>query len=126
MTPAYTLVLVLLFIGIAVALYMLAPTSGQPTIIYSPGHTWATPAFAMQDFPVSNMHAHAQPILAYLRLLGVCPDETGHLSPQRAKAAMAGRFNSHTFHVGPIWPLVRRRCAVRMTGPCSNQTRKGE
>jgi len=36
MTPAYTLVLVLLFIGIAVALYMLAPTSGQPTIIYSP------------------------------------------------------------------------------------------
>jgi hypothetical protein len=62
-----------------------------------PGHTWATPAFAMQDYPVSNMHAHAQPILAYLRLLGVCPDETGHLSLKRAKAALGGRFDSRTF-----------------------------
>jgi len=67
-----------------------------------PGHTWATPAFAMQDFPVSNMHAHAQPILAYLRLLGVCPDETGHLSLQGAQASGDGRFDSQTFHVGSV------------------------
>jgi hypothetical protein len=67
-----------------------------------PGHTWATPAFAMQDYPVSNMHAHAQPILAYLRLLGVCPDETGSLSRRPPEAAISGWFDSQTFRVGAV------------------------
>src|SRR5262249_6737677 len=35
------------------------------------GRTWATPTLAMQGFPVNNLHSHAQPLLAYLRLLGV-------------------------------------------------------
>jgi hypothetical protein len=39
-----------------------------------PGRTWsAAPAFAMQAFPVNNSHSHAQPLLAYLRLLGIEP-----------------------------------------------------
>jgi len=46
-----------------------------------PGRTWAAPpVFAMQAFPVNNMHSHAQPLLAYLRLLGVEPTARGSLA----------------------------------------------
>ena len=49
-----------------------------------PGRTWsAAPAFAMQAFPVNNSHSHAQPLLAYLRLLGVEPTERGTLAVGR-------------------------------------------
>ena len=44
-----------------------------------PGRTWATARFAMQPFPVNNMHAHGQPLLAYLRLLGIEPTPQGSL-----------------------------------------------
>jgi hypothetical protein len=46
-----------------------------------PGRTWALPerGIAMQAYPVANLHSHAQPILAYLRLLGVEPDAAGRL-----------------------------------------------
>lgn len=45
----------------------LAPESGRP------GETWALPELgvAMQAYPVANLHSHAQPLFAYLRLLGV-------------------------------------------------------
>ncbi|GGM75421.1 hypothetical protein GCM10011609_09180 [Lentzea pudingi] len=45
----------------------LAPDSDRP------GETWALPDFgtAMQAYPVANLHSHSQPLLAYLRLLGV-------------------------------------------------------
>jgi hypothetical protein len=33
----------------------------------------------MQAFPVANLHAHAQPLFAYLRLLGVEPTTSGSL-----------------------------------------------
>ena len=46
-----------------------------------PGRTWsAAPLFAMQAFPVNNSHSHAQPLLAYLRLLGVEPTYGGALA----------------------------------------------
>jgi hypothetical protein len=46
-----------------------------------PGRTWsAAPLFAMQAFPVNNMHSHAQPLLAYLRLLGIEPTSRATLS----------------------------------------------
>src|SRR5262249_36067644 len=46
-----------------------------------PGRTWsAAPLLAMQAFPVNNMHAHAQPLLAYLRLCGVEPTSRGTLA----------------------------------------------
>jgi len=48
-----------------------------------PGQTWAYPWLSMQEFPVSNMHAHAQPLLAYLRLLGVQPNARGELMTGR-------------------------------------------
>ncbi|MEU7745092.1 hypothetical protein [Nonomuraea sp. NPDC049158] len=40
-----------------------------------PGRTWdlADLGVAMQAYPVANLHSHSQPLLAYLRLLGVEP-----------------------------------------------------
>ncbi|WP_146771601.1 GH36-type glycosyl hydrolase domain-containing protein [Lentzea atacamensis] len=51
----------------------LAPESDRP------GETWALPELgvAMQAYPVANLHSHAQPLLAYLRLLGVEPNADG-------------------------------------------------
>ena len=61
------------------------------------GRTWsAAPLFAMQTYPVNNHHAHAQPILAYLRLLGVEPTVRGTLA-----VGGGGRFRSPTFRLGP-------------------------
>ncbi|GLY50241.1 hypothetical protein [Lentzea sp. NBRC 102530] len=56
----------------------LAPESDRP------GETWALPesGLAMQAYPVANLHSHSQPVLAYLRLLGVEPLPDG--TPTRA------------------------------------------
>ncbi|MFE0099708.1 GH36-type glycosyl hydrolase domain-containing protein [Streptomyces sp. NPDC059009] len=53
----------------------LPPESGRA------GHTWGLPGLgvAMQAWPVANQHAHSQPLLGYLRLLGVAPTATGQL-----------------------------------------------
>ncbi|MFC4117102.1 GH36-type glycosyl hydrolase domain-containing protein [Nonomuraea zeae] len=47
----------------------LAPETARP------GRTWdlAEVGVAMQAYPVANLHSHSQPLLAYLRLLGVEP-----------------------------------------------------
>jgi hypothetical protein len=44
-----------------------------------PGETWALPdlGVAMQAYPVANLHSHSQPLLGYLRLLGVEPVADG-------------------------------------------------
>jgi hypothetical protein len=61
-----------------------------------PGRTWAAPpVLAMQTYPVNNNHSHAQPILAYLRLLGVEPTPRGTLA-----VGQGGRFRSESFHLG--------------------------
>lgn len=61
-----------------------------------PGRTWAAPPLiAMQQYPVNNNHSHAQPLLAYLRLLGVEPTPAGTLA-----VGGGGRFRSPTFRVG--------------------------
>jgi hypothetical protein len=58
-----------------------------------PGRTWsAAPAFAMQAFPVGNMHSDAQPLLAYLRLLGVEPTPAGALAVGRGAAIRTPTF----------------------------------
>lgn len=60
-----------------------------------PGRTWgAAPVFAMQAFPVNNLHSHAQPLLAYLRLLGIEPTARGSLA-----TGSGGRFASRTFRI---------------------------
>ena len=57
------------------------------------GRTWeAAPFFAMQSFPVNNLHSHAQLLLAYLRLLGVEPTEEGSL-----RVGSGAEFSSSTF-----------------------------
>src|SRR5262245_60865317 len=58
------------------------------------GRTWAAPPISMQAFPVNNMHSHAQPLLAYLRLLGVEPTPQGSLA-----VGGGGRFQSETFRI---------------------------
>jgi hypothetical protein len=63
-----------------------------------PGRTWAHPPefpiVAMQAFPVNNMHSHAQPLLAYLRLLGVEPTSRGTLA-----VGEGGDFKSAVFQL---------------------------
>ena len=60
-----------------------------------PGRTWSTSLFSMQSFPVNNLHAHSQPVLAYIRLLGIEPSVKGRLSkPERSDI---GSFSSSTF-----------------------------
>ena len=58
------------------------------------GHTWAIPALniGMQAFPVNNLHSHAQPLLAYLRLLGIEPTDEGSL-----RVGSGAEFSSPTF-----------------------------
>lgn len=59
-----------------------------------PGRTWSLPdgGAAMQAFPVNNLHSHAQPLLAYLRLLGVEPTPEGAL-----RTGKGATFSSATF-----------------------------
>jgi hypothetical protein len=63
-----------------------------------PGRTWAHPPefpiVAMQTFPVNNMHSHAQPLLGYLRLLGVEPMGRGTLA-----VGKGGDFQSAVFQI---------------------------
>lgn len=62
-----------------------------------PGHTWAWPSrgLAMQSFPVNNLHAHAQVVFTYLRLLGVQPDVDGSL----LVGGGGGSFSSRVFEL---------------------------
>jgi len=59
-----------------------------------PGRTWELDAFAMQSFPVNNSHSHSQPLLGYLRLLGVEPDREGAL-----RVGKGGSFRSQRFEL---------------------------
>ncbi|MFC7303617.1 GH36-type glycosyl hydrolase domain-containing protein [Streptomyces monticola] len=70
----------------------LPPESGRP------GQTWVLPEIgvAMQSWPVANQHSHAQPLFAYLRLLGVGPTPEGRLT-----VAGGAHFESRTFTVHP-------------------------
>ena len=65
------------------------------------GRTWSipSPSLAMQTFPVGNMHSHAQPILTYLRLLGVEPAPDGALRVRGPVAEAGARYESRTFTV---------------------------
>lgn len=60
-----------------------------------PGRTWAFSGFALQQFPINCLHAHAQPLLSYLRLLGVEPLADGSLRV----AGGCGEFRSRTFQI---------------------------
>ncbi|MBC9713692.1 hypothetical protein H9Y04_14050 [Streptomyces sp. TRM66268-LWL] len=57
------------------------PDAYLPPESERPGQTWVLPdlGVAMQAWPVANQHSHAQPLLAYLRLLGVEPTRDGRL-----------------------------------------------
>lgn len=71
------------------------------------GRTWGSPALAMQGFPVANMHSHAQPLLAYLRLLGVEPKASGALG-----VGAGGSFGSAVLTLN-----ARGRGRLRASGP---------
>lgn len=59
-----------------------------------PGHTWGTRQLAMQQFPVNNLHSHSQPLLSYLRLLGIEPDARGAL-----RVGGGASFQSPSFRI---------------------------
>ncbi|MCW5889205.1 MAG: hypothetical protein KIT14_01495 [bacterium] len=80
-----------------------------------PGRTWGTPALSMQAFPVNNLHSHAQPLLGYLRLLGVEPTARGTLAVGRG-----GRFASRTFRVA-----ATGRGRMEARGPVTLETSHG-
>ena len=80
------------------------------------GRTWsAAPAFAMQAFPVNNMHSHAQPLLAYLRLLGIEPTSRGTLA-----VGTDGHFQSPVFRLG-----LTGHGSLRAKGPVVLETTHG-
>ncbi|MEU7895651.1 hypothetical protein AB0B45_22705 [Nonomuraea sp. NPDC049152] len=74
------------------------PDAYLPPESVRPGRTWdlAGLGVAMQAYPVANLHAHAQPLLAYLRLLGVEPDVSGGL-----RIGGGASFESRVLTVGP-------------------------
>jgi hypothetical protein len=89
-----------------------------------PGQTWAWPEsrVAMQAYPVANAHSHAQPLLGYLRLLGVEPTGDGRL-----RCGGGAGFESRTLlvrpdgsgrlrSVGPVEVLTGDGSTVRGTG----------
>lgn len=73
-----------------------------------PGHTWAwAPAGrGMQSFPINNLHAHAQVLFTYLRVMGVEPTTDGALRT----GGGGGRFSSPVFELdgeGHGWLLAK-------------------
>jgi len=69
----------------------------------------------MQAFPVNNMHSHSQPLLAYLRLLGVEPTSRGTLA-----VGKGGDFQS------PVMQLKRTgHGTLRTTGTVVLETITG-
>jgi hypothetical protein len=70
----------------------------------------------MQQFPVNNLHAHAQPVISYLRLLGVEPLQDGAL---RATGG-AGSFKSRSFE-----NCENGRGMLQAHGPIEIETRHG-
>jgi hypothetical protein len=44
-----------------------------------PGETWGSKLLSMQTNAMNNQHSHSQPLLSYLRLLGVEPRPDGRL-----------------------------------------------
>ena len=48
----------------------------------------------MQAFPVNNSHSHAQPLLTYLRVLGIEPTPRGTLAVGRG-----AELRSRVFHL---------------------------
>ena len=71
---------------------------------------------AMQAYPVSNLHSHAQPLLAYLRLLGIEPGTGGEL-----RTGAGATFHSSVLTLNPDGSgLLRAKGAVTVrpsTGP---------
>jgi hypothetical protein len=70
----------------------------------------------MQAYPVANLHSHAQPILAYLRLLGVQPDASGRLHV----GGGGGAFRSPVFSAN-----ADGSGSLRTTGPTEIVTAGG-
>lgn len=61
-----------------------------------PGQSWGSPLLAMQSNPLNNLHSHAQPLLAYQRLLGLEPLPDGAL-----RVRGGGAWSSRTVELRP-------------------------
>lgn len=80
-----------------------------------PGHTWAWPdrGIGMQSFPVNNLHAHAQVLFTYLRLLGIEPTADGALRVGGGE----GTFASAVLSVDHDHGALSTRGPVRVETP---------
>lgn len=89
-----------------------------------PGRTWGfgSEVTAMQAYPITNLHAHAQVLLTYLRVLGVEPAPDGALRVGRG----GGRFHSAVLELDDEGHgLVRAIGAVRVETPSATLTSAG-
>jgi hypothetical protein len=59
-----------------------------------PGETWGSKLLSMQTNAMNNQHSHSQPLLAYLRLLGVEP-----LADGRLRVGAGASFESRSFRL---------------------------
>ena len=59
-----------------------------------PGETWGSKLLSMQANAVNNQHSHSQPLLSYLRLLGVEPLRDGRL-----RVGGGASFTSRSFRL---------------------------
>lgn len=82
-----------------------------------PGRSWALPGLSMQQYAFNNLHVHAQPLISYLRLLGVEPLPDGSLRVEGG----AGSFRSSVFEL-----QENGSGSLRAQGPVVLQTRRGE
>jgi hypothetical protein len=80
-----------------------------------PGATWAWPTrgIGMQSFPVNNLHAHAQVVFTYLRLLGVEPTADGALRV----GSGGGTFTSRVLRLDGGTGALRTSGPVRLLTP---------
>ncbi|MBW2386127.1 MAG: hypothetical protein JRG92_21040 [Deltaproteobacteria bacterium] len=81
-----------------------------------PGETWGSRALSMQANGMNNQHSHSQPLLSYLRLLGVEP-----LADGRLRIGAGASFRSRSFQLaadGHGW--------LEASGPVVLDTKFGE
>jgi len=81
-----------------------------------PGESWGSPLLSMQANAMNNQHSHAQPLLAYLRLLGVEPGADGRL-----RVGKGASFRSRSFELS-----ADGHGRLEASGPVVLETRFGE
>ena len=81
-----------------------------------PGESWGSPLLSMQANAMNNQHSHCQPLLSYLRLLGVEPRPDGRL-----RVGAGASFRSRSFRLA-----ADGHGCLEASGPVVLETKFGE